>query len=320
MTTVEELFIAAGVVDIGVVPWGSDVPLDSPGVYVVSLNADANATTGAADCSVDDGYVRMLIAERPEATIDRMPATVQTMTDRLRQLWVPGEPAIYIGLAGGSVRDRIGQFYSTRIGARAPHAGGWPIKMIDQRVSPLWVHFGATSDPDGAERTMVARFVAGVRQEAAAMLVDPSAPLPFANLSFPQGRRKAHGMTGVKAARRPRSSPAVSVGSTDAPEVSAEPKRDRTPRSRNTQRITVADVNAGQVRIPARSKDIFPATTNRIVVRVDGVVYNVAWNPRIGADRERSGTIRLGKRLMLDRFPPSGPREVLEVDGEYQIV
>lgn len=81
----------------------------------------------------------------PEACVDGDAASARTLADRLRSMWMQGEPVVYIGLAGTSVASRIGQFSETAIGARAPHAGGWPVKML--QVQRLWVHAAPCADP-----------------------------------------------------------------------------------------------------------------------------------------------------------------------------
>ena len=123
------------------------------------------------------------------------------MCDRLELMWPRGESAVYIGRAGTSLSTRIGQFYRTRLWARSPHAGGWPVKMLGDQRNP-WVHNSPCADPTLAEQLMVSAFVSGVPTLVSAALVDPAAPLPFANLEFPGGRRKRHGISGVKE-RRP---------------------------------------------------------------------------------------------------------------------
>lgn len=117
----------------------------------------------------------------------------------LRECGHHAEAVVYIGLAGASVRARIRQFYATQVGARAPHAGGWPVIMLESRR--LWAHYSATAIPSPAEEMMVDYFVEHLPVDVQQALVDPTAPLPFANLRFPPGRRKKHGLRGVKTSR-----------------------------------------------------------------------------------------------------------------------
>jgi hypothetical protein len=201
MTSVTAIFKAAELTAGSPVPWGSPVQVRLPGVYAIATTDDAELEVGLADCPLDESAVRELLRARPEALVDGVAADTSTLTERLRAMWVPREPVVYIGLAGTSVATRVGQFYKTRIGARAPHAGGWPVKMLD--VGRLWVHPARCEDPDAAERAMAEAFEQRLSHEAIARLIDPACRVPFANLMYPGGRRKQHGLTGVKAARLP---------------------------------------------------------------------------------------------------------------------
>lgn len=324
LTTIAALFAEADVAGAGSVPWGAEIPLDIPGVYVVALTADAESGVGLERGPIDPRCVEELLSVRPEAAIDGVAADPHSLIQRLQEMWVPGEPVVYIGLAGSSVRQRVNQFYSTRIGARAPHAGGWPVKMIDQVTAPLWIHFAATQDFDRVEVAMIDRYVRGVPKDVAAKLVDPSSPLPFANLTFPHGRRKRHGMSGVKAPRAVgnRSVPgreaqrvvSLAARGTNTAAVRSQPDG----RRRRTQNITAPDIEAGQVRIPAVSKDVFPTERGDVEVLIAGESHIVRWDPRTVGNR--SGILRLGVAAMRAHFTPGGQREVLEHDGVYEVL
>lgn len=168
-----------------------------PGAYLVSTAEDLESSAGLEIPPLDSQAIAALLDVRPETSIDGTPATPNAVERRLRAMWPAGEPVVYVGLAGTSVRARVRQFYTTRVGARAPHAGGWPVKMLDQ--SKLWVHFGAAPDPVLAERVMLERFVSGLGAEVQSALIDPKHALPFANLTMPRAGRKRHGFAGVKA-------------------------------------------------------------------------------------------------------------------------
>lgn len=198
MTTVQQLVDAAGIERAGVVRWGERVPLDGPGVYIVATAEGPDVGAAHTTVPIDHTRVEELIRVCTEAMVDGARASVESLTDRLLKMWVLGEPVLYIGRASKSVRRRTNDFYRTPIGARRPHAGGWPIQMIDRVRSPLWVHYAATDDPAEAEVAMVRRFAAGVSEEALRLAVDPVLPIPFANLEMPDGQRKKHGLRRVK--------------------------------------------------------------------------------------------------------------------------
>lgn len=122
------------------------------------------------------------------------------MTARLASMWLPDETVVYVGLAGTSVASRVAAYYNTPLGARKPHAGGWPIKTL-KIIDQLWVHFAPCRDPAGAEATMLCAFAAAVSDEARRNLHDPAVPIPFANLEISKSEQKKHGIRGALAAR-----------------------------------------------------------------------------------------------------------------------
>ena len=65
-----------------------------------------------------------------------------------------------------------------------------------------------------------------------------------------------------------------------------------------TQRVTQVDLLHGRIRIPIDQKQPFPAERARVALRIRGVSFDsVAWNPRLGPDRERSGVLQVGVAL-----------------------
>jgi HEPN domain-containing protein len=63
-----------------------------------------------------------------------------------------------------------------------------------------------------------------------------------------------------------------------------------------TQQVTEHDRDQGIVRIPARSKRLFPPETARLTIVLEGTrLDDVRWDPRPGPDRERSGVLGIGK-------------------------
>ncbi|OBJ86648.1 hypothetical protein [Mycobacterium asiaticum] len=141
--------------------------------------------------------MQQLLDVRPELLLDgRRPDTV-TLADRLASMWLADETVLYIGLAGTSVAKRVRQYYKTPLGARKPHAGGWPLKTL-ANLDQLWVHYARCASVDAAERAMLDTFASGVSASARAALCDPDVPLPFANLTVPRGARKRHGISGAR--------------------------------------------------------------------------------------------------------------------------
>jgi hypothetical protein len=177
------------------------VPEAGPGIYAVALTVDTNSMKAALDdCPVSETSVRDLLNIRPELRLDGQRPSVRELRKRLAGLWLPDETVLYIGLAGTSLRQRVGSFYTTPLGARRPHAGGWPLKTL--RLLPsLFVHYAACSNPAAAEQAMLIAFVDGVSASSRAGLHDQDMPIPFANLERRKGQRKRHGITGARAPR-----------------------------------------------------------------------------------------------------------------------
>ncbi len=193
-TTVAAILVAAELEPEGAVAWGSRVPETKPGVYVVARTANPHAQTPVMpDCPIDLPKVRQLLRVRPELLLDGDRPTANKLAKRVAGFWMPDEVVLYIGLAGTSLRGRVGQYYRTPLGMRRPHAGGWFLKLLSC-LDDLTVHYSKTDDPDDAESRMIAAFCEGMSEESQAGLVDSLHPFPFANLEWPRGTRKKHGI------------------------------------------------------------------------------------------------------------------------------
>jgi hypothetical protein len=83
----------------------------------------------------------------------------------------------------------------------------------------------------------------------------------------------------------------------DASRTAARPTRGsadmRTGQGR-TQPVTAADKRAGQIRIPVTgtTKNLFPSDKTDLDLRFKDRDVSVAWDPRLGPDKERSGVVR----------------------------
>lgn len=200
-STVIELLGAAGLEWAGSVRWGTPVPASYPGVYVVALDespSTRDAVLGHAP--IGKAKVAELLGVRPELRLDTSRPTVEVLAGRLAGCWLPEETVLYIGLAGTSVGRRVKQYYSTPLGARSPHAGGWFLKTLSN-LGDLTVHYSRAVDPGAAERALLQAFVDRVETASCRKLHDPLCPYPFANLVGPAEVRKAHGITGARAPR-----------------------------------------------------------------------------------------------------------------------
>jgi hypothetical protein len=283
--------------------WGSRPVLEKPGLYLVTTSSDAEATEGSDVCHVSPRRIEELLARRPEMTVAGQTTDSSLLDGALRAMFPVGETILYVGLAGSSVAHRVGQYYSTRIGARAPHAGGWPLKMLAD-LHHLHVHVAAASDPGSAEEAALRAFMAGVTDRARSRLCDPALPLPFANLELTKGLRKRHGIAGAK---EPRTSAITRTRRPAQSTVQVAPSPRKLPGLALPLNVTAADIASGQIRVTREPKQALalPGGKSTASLALRGESMTVSWDPRVGPDRERSGLLRIGKeaarRLIGDR-------------------
>lgn len=290
-SSVQHLLASAGLTWHSVSPWGTRPRLERPGVYLLSTSEDRDAVDGLATSRLSQERLRELAAARPEIAVAGRPGTVERLVAALEAMWPSGETVVYIGLAGTSVAHRVGQYYSTPLGARAPHAGGWPIKTLAD-LDRLHVHVAAAEDPARAEEMLLRTFMSGVFPASRDALSDPSLPLPFANLQLTSGMRKRHGIEGAKPSRLPSST----RGWASPPSVAAAPFG-RSVGGLYVLNVTAADVAAGRIRVTTGPKHALglPGVRADLPITVRGEALTVTWDPRIGADKERSGVLQVGR-------------------------
>lgn len=169
-----------------------------PGVYVVSLSDELDSRTQALEtCAISTPTLQEWLDVRPELRLDGVRPTVVDLSRRLSAFWLSDEVVVYVGLAGTSLRARVRQFYGTPIGARRPHSGGYFIKTL-ANLDEVYVHWATTDDPATAEDELLRTFCNAISSRTRSRLLDPDHPFPFANLEWPKGARKRHGLSGVR--------------------------------------------------------------------------------------------------------------------------
>ena len=154
------------------------VPCDHPGVYVV---ADPGALL---DAPINLGIVSGWIDRVATLRLDGKRPSTSTLANRLASFWLPNEPVVYIGMAGTSVRNRVGQFYRTPLGDPRPHAGGHWLKVL-ANLGSLRVWWARTDDAEPSEIELLRVFE---RRHG-------FGALPFANREGADGQRKPHGIS-----------------------------------------------------------------------------------------------------------------------------
>jgi hypothetical protein len=174
------LLRAVGLVPQGPAIWGSRVPRDGPGVYVIETPEPF------AGAPLDHATISGWLARVATVRLDGARPTAEELADRLGAFWIDGETVVYVGLAGTSVAKRVGQFYRAPLGDPRPHAGGHWLKTL-AILDRLHVWWAETADPDAAEASLFAAFA---ERHGGGFV------LPFANREGAGRARKAHGITG----------------------------------------------------------------------------------------------------------------------------
>ena len=84
-----------------------------------------------------------------------------------------------------------------------------------------------------------------------------------------------------------------------------------------TQRVTAKDIEKGIIRLPHEAKAGLPKERSDVIVVLNGVRQTVAYDPRLGPDRERSGVLHVGKAATAQLQPDR--RLSLEMGSEGEL-
>jgi HEPN domain-containing protein len=95
--------------------------------------------------------------------------------------------------------------------------------------------------------------------------------------------------------------------------------RDQIEAPASTQPVTAGDRESGIVRVPSRSKPLFPAERVLLAVVLRGEPLDeVRWDPRFGPDRERSGVLGIGKHVAAQLIEGETLR-IAQIDGGVRL-
>jgi len=299
--SVGELFSKNGLEPAGVVPWDTPVPETGPGVYVVASTPDLDDSAGRVPTYSPDRNAFLALRELcPNTLIDGNTANDEELIARIGAFWIPQTPVLYVGLAGTSIQRRVKQYYSTAIGKRSPHAGGWWLKTMAE-LEELYVHFAVANDPDAAEAKLLSTFAAAVPASVRMTLHDKDRIAPFANIDAKRGIRKRHGLTGAKVPRTPNDTilrpPAAQDVRLIKPAASTRDGNELVEEGGvriESQVISEKDRTKSYLRIPSRSKFALPPTDGYLSVVVQFERLQAPWR----VNGSRSGTIGVGKNIM----------------------
>lgn len=305
----------------GVSRWGERIPEERPGVYLVSSSPDPRDTIGnIPEYSPDMDSLSRLKELLPTVSVDGSPATERDLATRLGRFWIPDTPILYIGLAGTSLRSRVRQYYSTQIGARSPHAGGWWLKTLVQ-LDQLHVHYAATDKTKAMEQQLLDSFAESVSTEQRNRLFDRDRIAPFANVNVRPGLGKRHGLKNYKMPRissnitQEQPTEKSSQVSVETATIQSTGRAADQVLTVTSQRVTANDLQTGVLRLPKGSDHAFPKKDTDFTIQFRGELMVAKYRSRSG----RSSIIRLGRALLGEIATENEPMR-LEVRGAHATI
>lgn len=179
----------------GHVQWGGRVDCDKPGVYVVAISNSADKQIYLQNAPISEQIIQQWIDYVPKLLLDGMRPSARSLVERLKKFWLPDETIVFIGNAGRSLEAKIGKFYKTKLGEQAAYTSGhWIMTLSDiSQLNIYWTITGAEEARD-LEKSFIEMFIKNVSQKTKSELYDSANPLPFANLEYPKGNNKKHGI------------------------------------------------------------------------------------------------------------------------------
>lgn len=202
-----DVFQSADLTISGVCRWRDPIPSRNPGVYVVSLDPNAEEGGGMTSAPLDPEALDSWLRHCPGLSIDGRRADAVELAAHLARWWLPGTSILYIGKAEGqSLRRRVGQYFDTPLGAPRPHGGGYWLKTlavlpevyVHYAEVPIDVHAGVVEDD------LINAFLR-LYVSMPADHPEPELPLPWANLQVdrpPPRRRRDHGLPSLQKQQR----------------------------------------------------------------------------------------------------------------------
>jgi len=196
-SSVRDLFDSAGVGPQRPIRFCEMLPSQSGGVYVVSLVSESQED-GSKRCfapQLSEELIAEWLRMNPRLRLDtgdHRPKAAE-LRERMEAFWLPDEVVLYVGQTSSSLGKRLRQYQRTKPWERRPHAGGCWLKLVEDYCN-TFVFWDEHDDPKAAEGKMLGRFVERVSRRTRERLRDPDRPFPFANLEYPKGNRKAHGI------------------------------------------------------------------------------------------------------------------------------
>lgn len=204
---VKELYRILSIYSFESVRWEINVECDSQGVYMVAISEDAEKCVNPYEkAPINTARIAEWISRVPDMRIDGNLPTIETLSQRLSEFWIPDETILYIGKSK-KLGERLKQFYRHKLGNKAPHKGGVWLKTLDV-LDDLHIYYAPTDEhdmtPEHIEQALLRQFMKRVSQNSRSIGrigltkgTDELFPIPFANryVDFSGRHVKDHGIS-----------------------------------------------------------------------------------------------------------------------------
>jgi hypothetical protein len=100
---------------------------------------------------------------------------------------------------------------------------------------------------------------------------------------------------------------------------STEKREEHVKMAFRTQRVTATDIDNGRIRIPIGQKVPWPGTRADVSIILRGTSLSARYDPRFGPDRERSGVLYVGRRLLKETVEADSVLAVHAIGDELHL-
>ena len=168
--------------------WGSLLPSQAPGVFVVETDAPL------AEAPIDLTAIRRWLERVPDLRLDGERPTPNALAQRLAAFWIAGQSLLYVGRTSKSLAGRVAALYATELGHRRPHAGGhWLKTLRDPARLRLW--WAVTDASEEYEDALLGAFAESLPAGSRMRLAGSDIVLPWANVGSPVGPARDTGLS-----------------------------------------------------------------------------------------------------------------------------
>lgn len=192
-TTIREILNEFNLEISGQVNWGQKITSKKCGLYFVAITNNANKLEYWENPKLNETEIQKWIELIQKCwktlTVDKKPATITDIINRLNSLWLPDETILYIGKAGPTktrtIGKRVNEYFKTRLGCNKKHAGGNWINTLSElnKLTVFYSEFELSEYHriEEIETKMIEYFSNNVSDKTKNGLVDKINCFPFAN-------------------------------------------------------------------------------------------------------------------------------------------